>query len=107
MIAALVQGTLAADPVERATSAGKPYWTANVRVPAGGDALFIGLATFEPVAGERLMRLAKGAAVAATGALEQSSWRGKDGEERTGWRLTAHEVLSVHQARKRAEVAHG
>ena len=67
----------------------------------------ISLATFEAATGERLMRLSKKSAVAAAGSLKQTTWRGKDGEERHDWRLTATEVLTVNQARKRAEAAHG
>lgn len=101
MISALVQGELIADPVQRTTRAGKPYTTATMRVAAGADALFIGVGAFETEAAERLARLRKGSSVAAAGTLEQSVWTAKDGTERTGWRLTAVEVLSVHQARKR------
>lgn len=102
MIGALIQGTLAGDPVERKTSSGGVFWTANARVPAGADVLFIGLATFDETAGARLMQLAKGASVAAAGTLESNTWTARDGSERQGWRLTANEILSVYQARKRA-----
>jgi single-stranded DNA-binding protein len=76
-------------------------------VPAGGEALFIGLTTFSETAGERLERLHKGATVAAAGTLEATAWTGKDGAERKGWRLTATEVLSAYQARKRRDAAEG
>lgn len=103
MIGALIQGELVAEPVARTGASGKAFWTATVRVPAGSDALFVGLATFSETAGERLMRLHKGSTVAAAGTLEPTVWTGKDGEERRGWRLTASEVLSVYQARKRRD----
>lgn len=35
--------------------------------------------------------------------VERTTWTAKDGSERSGWRLTAAEILSVHQARKRRE----
>lgn len=101
MIAALIQGTLVADPVERTSTNGRSFWTASVRVPAGHDALFVGLATFSETAGARLMNLAKGASIAAAGTMEQSTWTDRDGNARTGWRLTAAEVMSVHQATKK------
>ena len=63
MIACLVQGALAADPQERVASNGSRFWTANVRVPAGADALFVGMTTFSETAGERLMRPAFGAGI--------------------------------------------
>jgi single-stranded DNA-binding protein len=103
MIAALIQGELSADPQARTASNGARYWTATMRVPAGPEALFIGLSTFSESAGERLGRLHKGAALAAAGTLEATVWTGQDGAERRGWRLTASEVLSVHQARKRRD----
>lgn len=103
MICALIQGDLTADPVSRATRDGKPFVTATVRVPAGPEALFVGIGTFSETAGERLMKLHKGSAVAAVGTLEATVWTAQDGSERRGWRLTASEVLSVFQARKRRE----
>lgn len=103
MIACLVQGALAADPQERVASNGSRFWTANVRVPAGADALFVGMTTFSETAGERLMRLHKGSALAAAGTLEPTEWTGKDGETRRGWRLTASELLTVYEARKRRD----
>ena len=112
MIAALVQGELVADPTARTASNGKPYWTVTMRVPAGAEALFIGISTFSESAGARLMQLHKGATLAAAGTLEATVWTAKDGTERGGWRLTATEVLTVYAATKRrreaesAEVGH-
>jgi single-stranded DNA-binding protein len=101
MIAALVQGVLAADPVERRSGDGNRFWTANLRVPAGEETLFISLATFSETAGQRLMQLSKGASIAAAGTLEQQVGTAKDSTARSGWRMTANEVLSLYQARKR------
>ena len=42
MIAALIQGDLVSDPVERTTTKGAPFVTATVRVAAGAEALFSG-----------------------------------------------------------------
>jgi len=103
MIEALTTGELIADPQERTTRTGKPFWTATLRVPAGTDSILVGLAVFSASAGARLVQMRKGAKIAAAGTLEPATWTGKDGQERTGWRLTAGEILSVHQARKRRE----
>lgn len=103
MIAALIHGELVSDPVERVTAKGAPFATATVRVAAGAEALFVGLACFDATGCERLAKLRTGSTVAAAGALEATVWTGKDGEERKGWRLTASEVLTVHAARKRRE----
>lgn len=105
MIGALIQGELAAEPVARTASNGKPYWTVTVRVPAGSEAMFVGVTTFSETAGERLMRLHKGSALAAAGTLEPTEWTGKDGEVRRGWRLTVAELLTVYEATKRRKAS--
>ena len=101
MIGALIQGELMADPMARTAANGKLFWTANMRVAAGPEALFVGLTTFSESAGERLMKLHKGSTIAAAGPLEATVWTAKDGAERRGWRLTANEVLTVYEATKR------
>lgn len=101
MIGAVVTGALVGDPVERKTREGKPFTTATLRVPAGEDAIFVGVAAFEPTAAQRLAQMRKGGTVAACGVLEQTTWAGKDGAELTGWRLTASEVLTAYAATKK------
>lgn len=107
MIGALVSGTLIADPVGRSTREGKPFTTATLRVPAGEDAVFVGVAAFNTDAAERLAQMRKGGAASAVGVLEQTTWTGKDGTERTGWRLTASEVLTAYAATKKRRSAEG
>lgn len=107
MIGALVTGTLVADPVERSTREGKPFTTATLRVPAGEDAIFIGVAAFDPIAAGRLAQMRKGGAASAVGVLEQTAWTGKDGTERIGWRLTASEVLTAYAATRKRRAAEG
>lgn len=107
MISALIQGALAADPTERTTREGKPFVTASLRVAAGADALFIGVAAFDRTAAERLAQMRKGGTVAAVGVLEQANWTGKDGTERQGWRLTASEVLTAYAATRKRRAAEG
>lgn len=106
MIGALISGDLVADPVERTTRKGERFVTATARVPAGEDAVFVGIAAFDTTAADRLVKLRKGSPVSAAGVLEQTAWTTQAGEARTGWRLTASEVLSAYQAtKKRREVA--
>jgi single-stranded DNA-binding protein len=107
MMGALLTGELSAEPVERTAANGKPYWTATLRVPTGTDALFVGVSTFSATAGERLMKLHKGSALAAVGTMEPTEWTGKDGEQRKGWRLTASEVLTVYEATRRRKPGAG
>lgn len=108
MIGALIAGELSTEPAERTASNGNRYWTATARVSAGGEAIFVGVTVFDPKAGERLMALHKGSRVAAVGTLEATTWTDKTtGAERKGWRLLAHEVMSVYQARKRRDAGEG
>lgn len=107
MIGALIAGEISTEPAERTASNGNRYWTASARVAAGGESLFVGITAFDPKAGERLMQLRKGSSVAAVGTLEATTRTDKAGAERKGWRLLAHEVLSVYQARKRREAGEG
>lgn len=107
MIDALIAGDLSTEPAERTASNGKTFWTASARVPAGSEAIFVGITVFDPKAGERLMQLHKGSSVAAVGTLEANTWTDKAGAERKGWRLLAHEILSVYQARKRRDAGEG
>lgn len=105
MIGAVVSGTLVGDPIARQTREGKSFVTVTLRVPAGEDALFIGVAAFDERAAERLARMRRGGTVAACGVLEQNTWTAKDGSERTGWRLTASEVLTAYAATKKRRAA--
>lgn len=106
MIGALIQGTLVGDPVERTTRQGKAFTTAQVRVPAGDEVLFVGIAAFDSTAAARLAQIRQGGTVAVAGTLEVTTWTDKSGADRKGWRLTATEVLTVYAARKRREVEH-
>lgn len=108
MMAALIAGELSTEPAERTASNGNRYWTASARVATGGEPVFVSIATFDPRAGERLMQLHKGSSIAAVGTLEATAWTDKaTGAERKGWRLLAHEVLSVYQACKRRDAGEG
>ncbi|MBN9425297.1 MAG: single-stranded DNA-binding protein [Burkholderiales bacterium] len=101
MISALVTGDLVSDPVQRTTQAGVPFVTANLRVAAGEQAVFVGLSTFSQTAIDRLADLKQGATIAAVGVLEQRVWTDREGNERTGWRLTANEIMTPYMAGKR------
>ena len=107
MIGAVVTGPLAGDPVERTAGEGKPFGTATARVAAGEDAIFVGIAAFEPTAAARLLQMRKGGVVAACGVLEVNNWTTQAGAERTGWRLTASEVLTAYGATKKRRSAEG
>lgn len=101
MIAALITGTLLNDPVVRQAANGTAFATATLRVAAGADAIFVGVAVFTEAGVDRMRKLAKGGAMSAAGTLEQTEWTAKDGSARTGWRLTASEIMTVYAATKR------
>lgn len=105
MIAALIQGTLAGDPVRRTSARGSEFATASVRVGVGAESIFIGVMCFGETEIDRLMRLTKASAIAAAGTLELNAWTDRDGKDRRDWRLTATEILSVSQARRRREAS--
>lgn len=107
MIGALLSADLSSKPTERTASNGNRYWTASARVAAGPEAIFVRITTFDAKVGARLMTLHKESSLAAVGTLEATTWTDKAGTERKGWRLLAHEVLTVHQARKRRDAGEG
>lgn len=107
MIAAMVSGTLAGDPLERASAKGTRYATASVRCSVGTESIFIGVAAFDDDVIARLMRLSKGSPITAAGKLELNAWTDREGRERRDWRLTASEILSPYQAKKRRSSEEG
>lgn len=105
MISALITGDLISDPFDRTTREGKLFVTVTARVAAGAEAIFVGIAAFEPTPAARLAQMRKGGSIAAVGVLERTSWTGKDGTERQGWRLTASEILTAYGATKKRRQA--
>ncbi len=105
MISALVLGELVADPVQRSTQAGKPFATVTIRAAAGAESAFMGLAAFNEPAVSKLLQLRKGDSVAATGTLETNHWTDRDGNDRSGWRMTVSNVLTAYEAGKRRKAA--
>ena len=101
MIHAMLSGTLSADPVERSSSKGNRYVTATLRVAAGPESVFVGVAAFDTTAADRLTAMRKGAGISITGELQLNPWTDRDGVEHRDWRVIANEVLSVSQAARR------
>jgi single-strand DNA-binding protein len=105
VIYALLQGTLVADPVARETRNGARFVTGTIRVASGVDTIFVGLAVFDEAACDRLGKLQKGSAVSAAGTFEANIWTDREGREKSGWRLTATEIMSLAQAQRRRKDA--
>ena len=101
MISALIQGNLIGDPRRRIASNAKPFVTATLRVPAGADAVLVGVIAFSEPARAALSRLRGGDSMAASGSLELNLWQGREGEQRRDWRLIVSQVMSLYELRKR------
>jgi len=105
MLTALVSGTLTSDPVERISTAGKPYATALMRVPSeDAEALLCSLIAFAPDAVRALMLLTKGDNLAVAGRGKLTTWE-KGGEQRHGFSVVADQVLTAYQVDKRKRAA--
>ena len=102
----LAQGSLAADPQERASSAGKPFVTCLLRVLVDGEeSMLASLIAFDTSAVKALMQLHKGDPVSVAGMGKPTQWTGRDGVEKRGMSVTVQAVLSIYQARKRKREA--
>lgn len=105
MLSVLIEGTLIAAPVRRTSAKGGAFVTAQVRCSADdGASVFCGVIAFQPAAAEALAALGAGDAVAVAGPASLSQWE-KDGEHRSGLRVTATRVLSVYDAGARRRAA--
>ncbi|BBL74574.1 single-stranded DNA-binding protein [Methylomagnum ishizawai] len=99
MLDVLLSGKLSRDPLVRVGPSGRPFTTAQIRVPVEGDeTLWVSTIAFGEV-GERLGRLKAGDAVSLAGSAKLSSWE-KDGELRHGLSVTASGILSIHETRE-------
>lgn len=105
MIAALLTGILSADPVRRDASNGNEFATATVREPAGETAKFDCVATFESGGMRAQLLLKKYATFATIGTPMRMTWINREGIEQRPSRLTAAEVMTVFQVRKRTNEA--
>ncbi len=105
MIHALLNATLAGDPVERTSAKGDRYITVDPRVPAGTETIFIGAAAFDRHAADRLAALSKGSPVAAAGELQPDNWTDREGVEHRDWRQLVNKVVGVAQAARRRKAS--
>jgi single-stranded DNA-binding protein len=88
----LASGVLAGDPVARDGAKGR-FSTATIRCGSGDDAVFVSVIAFGAEA-ERLLELAKGAAISAAGRATLKAWTSRDGGERHGISLVAAELAA-------------
>lgn len=94
MIHALVQGELFKDPVQRTSTSGRTFVTANVRTEQEGQSIWCSLIAFDETAQQELLRCHAGDAIAAQGRLKISTYE-RNGEVRPSLDITASSVLPL------------
>ncbi len=104
MIDVLIQGRLRGGVTVKPTQHGKDY--AIFRLAAtdkNGDAILCACITFDAAAVRAVQRLEEGDTVAVAGEAAVRTWSDRNGIERHGLDVTAHQVMSAyHAGRKRA-----
>ncbi len=102
MIDALISGKLIKTPELKTGQSGKPYTQFLLSVPVGEDhpGIVSGM-SFGEVA-ERVARLQKGDPLAVIGSMKLNEWIDKaTGETKQGLSITANNVLSPYDIKKR------
>ena len=100
MLSVLASGTLVKEPVERTSSAGRPYVTATLRVPTEDDAALVSAVAFSDSARQALLALSRGDQAAVTGRAKLTSWE-RDGETKFGMSIVAENVPTLYALEKR------
>ncbi|MDQ3777205.1 MAG: single-stranded DNA-binding protein [Pseudomonadota bacterium] len=94
-------GRLCRPPEQRTTAAGKPMTTGTMVVDLGRDAEapeWFSLVAFGTIA-EALAKHAKDDMVAISGRLTKSSWKSRDGVQRTGFSVLVDSIQSARTVR--------
>lgn len=99
----LVQGVLFRDPESKVSASGKAYVSATLREQVGDASNFWRLMIFSELAGEEVMRLRAGAALAAQGSARFELYTPPNGEPRISLSLMVNAVLPVRPAKKKAK----
>ena len=108
MIDALIGGKVFGQPSQRTGASGKPFVTAKVRVPTGGEgeSVFVSVICFDQNACAALLALGDGDSVALAGSLTPKVWTDKQGVAKPALDLVAQSVLTpYHVTRKRKAMA--
>lgn len=105
MIDGLIAGRMYGDPQSRVDANGKPYSVCKVKAAtSGGESLLVSVIVFGDAA-QQFMALADGDSVALAGSLTPKVWTDKDGQQRPGLDMQAHQVLSIYQLQKKRQQA--
>ena len=105
MIDGLIAGKVYGQPQSRNDANGKLYAFGKVRAATKeGESLFISVIVFGDAV-RPFMALGDGDAVALAGALSPKAWTDKEGQQRPGLDMQAHQVLSMYQLQKKRQQA--
>lgn len=96
-------GTLAADPEQRSTKAGRPWTSFRCAVSTGkdGETTWLRCATFSESAIQATAELKKGQSVYIEGSLRQAEYQDREGQTRVGLDVTASLVQRLGQIGER------
>ena len=98
MIDGLIAGHLVSRPESRTTKAGKPYVTARVRAPVGGDeTISVSVITLVDAVREALLMLDAGDAVALSGSLTPRVRLDRTGKTWPALDMVAHAITTLHR----------
>lgn len=95
----LIRGTLFRPPEAKTSKAGKPYFNALLKVKDGDSVEWWRLVVFSQTAGDELMRLQDGDALAAQGSVRAEVYH-HDGEARIRLTCMCDQILPLRAAKK-------
>ncbi|RTL84723.1 MAG: single-stranded DNA-binding protein [Hyphomicrobiales bacterium] len=100
---ALISGTLHRAPERRTSKAGKSFVTATVKTREADASTFWRIVTFSESAGEELMALTEGDAVACQGSMKAELYRPEGGEARVSLSMVVDAILPAKGRPKRKD----
>ena len=101
MIDGLIAGRIYGDPQSRVDANGKTYIVGKVKAAtSGGENLLVSVIVFDDAA-QQFLALGDGDSVALAGSLTPKVWTDKEGQQRPGLDMQAHQVLTVYQMNKK------
>lgn len=105
MIDGLIAGRIYGDPQRREDANGKFYSVGKVKAAtSGGENLLVSVIVFGDAA-QQFLALSDGDSVALAGSLTPKVWTDKEGQQRPGLDMQAHQVLSMYQLQKKRHQA--
>jgi single-stranded DNA-binding protein len=103
----IVSGSLFKEPLEKTSTAGKPYVLATIVEKAGAQKRWIKAFIFSESACAEVRRLGDGDPIAVAGEIDGDVYAPDGGEPRVNWKITVDAVLSAHRPTKAKAVGEG